>query len=81
MLDRGLDIQAAIDEPRSFYRDGSLYLEPALAGLTGELTALGHRVLPAESAVGGAHGVLIDRETGVLTGGSDARKDGCALAI
>ncbi len=81
MLDRGLDIQAAIDEPRSFYRDGSLYLEPALAGLTGELTALGHQVLPAESAVGGAHGVLIDWETGVLTGGSDARKDGCALAI
>jgi gamma-glutamyltranspeptidase/glutathione hydrolase len=81
MLDRGLDIQAAIDEPRSFYRDGKLYLEPALAGLSGALTHAGHEVAPAESAIGGAHGVAIDWETGVLSGGSDGRKDGCALAI
>jgi gamma-glutamyltranspeptidase/glutathione hydrolase len=81
MLDRGLDVQAAIDEPRSFYRDGTLYLEPALAGLSGALTRAGHEVAPAEAAIGGAHGVTIDWETGVLSGGSDGRKDGCALAV
>ena len=81
LVDRGLDIQAAIDEPRSFHRDGRLYLEPALAGLGDALSAAGHDVAPAEQAVGGAHGITIDWDSGVLTGGSDARKDGCALAV
>lgn len=81
LLDRGLDIQAAIDEPRSFFRDGTLFLEPRLADLGPDLAEAGHTVAPAEQAVGGAHGITIDWETGVLTGGSDARKDGCALAL
>ncbi len=81
LVDRGLDIQAAIDEPRSFFRDGALFLEPALAPLGRTLAEQGHVVAPAERAIGGAHGITIDAENGVLTGGSDARKDGCALAI
>jgi gamma-glutamyltranspeptidase/glutathione hydrolase len=80
LLDRGLDIQAAIDEPRSFYRDGTLFLEPALICLTGDLAAAGHVTAPADQAVGGAHGITIDWNSGVLTAGSDARKDGCAMA-
>jgi gamma-glutamyltranspeptidase/glutathione hydrolase len=81
LVDRGIDIQAAIDEPRSFHRDGQLQLEPALAGLAGDLAAAGHDVVPADQAVGGAHGIVIDWNSGVLTGGSDARKDGCAIAV
>ncbi len=81
LVDRGLDIQAAIDEPRSFHRDGTLLLEPALAGLADELAAAGHMTAPADQAVGGAHGITIDWDSGVLTGGSDARKDGCAMAV
>ncbi len=81
LVDRGIDIQAAIDEPRSFHRDGRLQLEPALAGLAGDLAAEGHDVMPADQAVGGAHGITIDWASGVLTGGSDARKDGCAIAV
>jgi gamma-glutamyltranspeptidase/glutathione hydrolase len=81
LLDRGLDIQAAIDEPRSFFHEGTLSLEPALAPLADELRELGNRVAPAEAAIGGAHGITLDWGSGVLSGGSDARKDGCALAI
>jgi gamma-glutamyltranspeptidase/glutathione hydrolase len=81
MLDRGLDIQAAIDEPRTFFHDGIVEFEPGLAAVAAGLRDLGHRVQPADQAVGGAHGVTIDRATGVLTAGSDARKDGCAIAV
>lgn len=81
LADRGLDIQAAIDEPRSFHRDGRLHLEPALMGLAGMLAAAGHDVVEADQAVGGAHGITIDWDADVLTGGSDARKDGSAMAI
>jgi gamma-glutamyltranspeptidase / glutathione hydrolase len=81
ILDRRLDLQAAIDEPRSFFRDGTLLLEPALAGLSEALAEAGHAVAPANDAIGGAHGVAINWTSGVLTGGSDGRKDGCALAV
>ena len=36
-------------------------------------------VAPAESPHGGGQGILIDRERGVLSAGSDPRRDGCAL--
>jgi gamma-glutamyltranspeptidase/glutathione hydrolase len=81
LLDRGLDIQAAIDEPRSFFSNGMLQLEPRLASLSAPLADLGHRVTMAESPVGGAYGITIDWTTGVLTGGADPRKDGCAVAV
>jgi gamma-glutamyltranspeptidase / glutathione hydrolase len=81
MIDRGLDVQAAIDEPRSFYRDGKVFLEPPLARLSPALRRTGHRVELADQAIGGAHSIQIDWESGVVAGGSDGRKDGCALAM
>jgi gamma-glutamyltranspeptidase/glutathione hydrolase len=81
MHDRGLDIQAAIDAPRSFFREGKLALEPALGQLAEELMDSGHVVSTADAAIGGAHGVSIDWTRGVLTAGSDHRKDGLALAV
>ena len=44
-----------------------------------ELKARGHKVVAAEKPIGGGQAILIDWENGVLTGGSDPRKDGCAL--
>ena len=44
------------------------------------LKARGHDVMLRPVPLGGGQAIRIDRERGVLIGGSDARKDGCALA-
>lgn len=80
LFDHGLDIQAAIDSPRSFLSAGTLQLEPRLAGIGAALTEAGFAVAEAASPIGGAHGIVVDWERGTLTAGSDARKDGRALA-
>lgn len=81
VFDHGQDIQDAIDRPRSFLLHGELQLEPKLMRDAAALQAAGLRTAPAKQAVGGAHGIHIDWACGTLTGGSDARKDGCALAF
>ena len=40
------------------------------------LAALGHQVAWSDIPHGGGQAIAIDRATGVLTGGSDPRKDG-----
>lgn len=82
LLDFSLDIQEAIDRPR-FFPDpvtGDVevergVLEPVREGLR----AKGHRLIDAERPIGGAQAIWIDWERNVLTGGSDPRKDGCAI--
>ena len=39
----------------------------------------GHTLQPVPLGIGGAQAIRIDHEHGVLEGGSDPRKDGCAL--
>jgi gamma-glutamyltranspeptidase/glutathione hydrolase len=80
LLDRGLDVQEALDAPRSFAYGGGLELEPGFApGLAEGLAARGHLVRPAPGPIGGGQVIWIDPATGTLTAGSDPRKDGCAL--
>jgi len=81
MFDFGLDVQEAIDLPRIFAPPGdALEVEDGVPAAAIEgLKSLGHAVLPAERPIGGAQAILIDWEAGVLSGGSDPRKDGCAL--
>jgi len=43
------------------------------------LEGLGHAVAQSEEPIGGGQAIWIDWNAGTLTGGSDARKDGCAL--
>jgi gamma-glutamyltranspeptidase/glutathione hydrolase len=79
LLRGGLDPQAAAEAPRSFAYGGVLQLEPTTdAAVAGELERRGHTIVFTEKPLGGCQAILIDRERGVLIGGSDPRKDGLA---
>ena len=50
IIDRGLDVQEALDVPRSFAHDGVLELEPCIsAEVETELQKRGHRHAPMRS--------------------------------
>ncbi|MEM7508651.1 MAG: gamma-glutamyltransferase [Pseudomonadota bacterium] len=82
LWDYGMDIQEAMDAPR-FMADpftGEVEIEYTVPeAIRNELAALGHRIGPAAKPVGGSQAIWIDPETGIRTGGSDPRKDGCAI--
>jgi len=91
-IDFGMDAQAAGDALR-FSHDGSstpigdvmrdsgiVYLEPGIPEAIAEgLRQKGHRVEYREGGFGGYQGIWIDPETNMLHGGSESRKDGCAI--
>ncbi|ACL58617.1 gamma-glutamyltransferase family protein [Methylobacterium nodulans] len=80
LIDRGLDVQEALDAPRSFAFGGGLELEEGFSkDVAGALEARGHRVVPATAPLGGGQVIWIDHARGVLSAGSDPRKDGSAL--
>jgi gamma-glutamyltranspeptidase/glutathione hydrolase len=81
LIDFGLDIQEAIDLPRAFAEQtGEVEVESGVPIETVEvLRKLGYRPRPATKPLGGAQAIMIDWQQGVLTGGSEPRKDGCAL--
>jgi gamma-glutamyltranspeptidase/glutathione hydrolase len=80
IVDYAMDVQAAIDAPRAFFVGETTVVERGLPQASVEgLRARGHQVALAPSPWGGAQAIRIDWERGVLIGGSDPRKDGCAL--
>lgn len=80
LVDYGMDPQAALDSPRAMAYPGPLLAEDGVPAATVEgLRERGHTVEPAASPLGGGQAIMIDRERGVLIGGSDPRKDGLAL--
>jgi gamma-glutamyltranspeptidase/glutathione hydrolase len=81
ILQYGCDPQAAIDLPRLFPYAGKVEVEDSIpAALRAALAAKGHEIV-ADLPIphGGAQAIRIDHEKGILIGGSDPRKDGCAL--
>jgi len=80
MVDYGMDIQQAIDAPRVFYVDEVTEVERGVpeASVVG-LRSRGHNVVLRPLPHGGGQGIVIDWEKGNLIGGSDPRKDGCAI--
>lgn len=97
MLDLGMPPQQALDMPRWQIGDppdgvgaddagGRILVEEGWPSATlDELARRGHRLVPVEGfnrgVFGGGQIVLRDPETGVLMGGSDPRKDGCAVGF
>jgi len=80
MTDYGMDVQEAIDAPRVFFAGEQTVVEHGVSGAAVEgLRTRGHDVAVAAQPWGGAQAIRIDWERGVLIGGSDPRKDGCAL--
>ncbi len=80
MLEYGLDIQEAIDLPRLMPMKGKVQIEPGIPEATrAALAALGHDLEITARPHGGGQAIWIDRERGVLCGGSEPRKDGLAL--
>jgi gamma-glutamyltranspeptidase/glutathione hydrolase len=80
MVDYGMDIQQAIDVPRAFYVDEITEVEHGVSEETvAGLKERGHDVVLRRMPHGGGQGIIIDCETGNLIGGSDHRKDGCAI--
>ena len=79
ITDFGLSPQGAMDAPRCFADGDVLNVEDGYSdAVKAELSALGHNVQRPDTAIGGSQAILL-HEDGVLEGGSDPRKDGCAI--
>ena len=92
LIDFGMDVQQAGDLARFRHfgsseptgvpaaGGGSLALETDISpAARAALVARGHRLTTAPGSFGGYQAIRIDLDRGVLIGGSDPRKDGCAL--
>ncbi|MCO4823734.1 MAG: gamma-glutamyltransferase [Amylibacter sp.] len=78
----GMDIQQAMDLPRMMVDPdtGQVEIEGIVPEvIRNELAALGHEIVNPARPIGGSQAIWIDWDQGVLTGGSDSRKDGCAI--
>ncbi|NEU30206.1 gamma-glutamyltransferase [bacterium LRH843] len=74
-----LDLQSAIDAPRFFVEDDTLYLEDQVPdNVKKELKNRGYRVVVRESSAffGGIQGLYVDQNTNELNGGVDRRRNG-----
>jgi gamma-glutamyltranspeptidase/glutathione hydrolase len=95
LLDRGMNLQEAIDAPRVRALGGlRISAEQTFASeLIGRLASMGHQIIPGEEAPadwiqphefarsfkGSAQAVAIDPKLGTLCGASDPRLDGVAI--
>jgi len=93
MIDFGMNVQQAGEAPRVRHmgsasptgipaeqEGGKVYLEPGFAQDVIEcLIRKGHHAETKNTGFGGYQAVMIDHEQGSLHGGSDPRKDGCAM--
>ena len=77
-----VSVQRAIEPPRIFHFGGLLTAERGVSDKALDaLAGLGHKVGRAPVPHGGSQTIWIDRERGVLAGGSDPRKDGMAIGF
>ncbi|MGR3757997.1 MAG: gamma-glutamyltransferase [Tranquillimonas sp.] len=79
LRDYGMELQEAVDRPRSFPDGGDMKVERGYDdSVLAELADRGHRIAIPDTPLGGAQAIRI-HEDGMLEGASDPRKDGCAL--
>ena len=76
----GMDPQEALDWPRYFPKQRKVQVESGVSeAARSGLLARGHDLVEAPEPLGGGQAIAIDRQNGMLIGGSDPRKDGFAL--
>jgi gamma-glutamyltranspeptidase / glutathione hydrolase len=75
-----MDPQQAAEAPRVFAYRGALQVEHCVPEpVRADLARRGHAIELLDMPIGGCQAIWIDRERGVLIGGSEPRKDGMAL--
>jgi len=80
MIDFGMDVQQAGEQARFRDFESGVALESGIGPeVRKALEAKGHRLTIAPGMFGGYQAIQIDPKTGALFGGSDPRKDGCAI--
>lgn len=80
LIDDGLSLQDAIDQPRFFSKENEIELEIGFSSsVTEELERYGYNVIQATEPLGCAQAVWVDHSRGVLHGAADGRRDGVAL--
>jgi gamma-glutamyltranspeptidase/glutathione hydrolase len=76
----GLGVQEASDIPRFFHNGKELFLESGISSSVAlDLIEKGHKIGYDFDVFGGYQGIWIDESKGIFIGGSDLRKDGCAI--
>ena len=80
-IDFKMDIQESIDLGRVFpLPNGQVEAEAGIPqDVIRDLRKKGHDICASGQPIGGGQAIWIDWDQGVLIGGSDPRKDGCAL--
>tara|TARA_Y100001970_G_scaffold294370_1_gene451941 strand:- start:41449 stop:43038 length:1590 start_codon:yes stop_codon:yes gene_type:complete len=81
LIDYDMDIQEALDFPRGFSFEDSYDLESTIPhSVASGLQDRGHKINWVEEGIGGGQIVSMDLASGVISGASEPRKDGVALA-
>ena len=87
LVERGLNLQQAIDAPRVRYIGGRNVMmeeeltQPVIDALVakGHVRALAPAGIKYRALMGGGQAIMVDPATGALLGASDKRKDGLAI--
>ena len=76
----GMNVQEAGEAARIRWTGHALALEHGVSTRTRDgLAQRGHHLINETLGFGGYQGIILDSETGMMHGGSDPRKDGCAM--
>lgn len=82
VIDHGMSLQEAVEAPRVWTQGQELEVEKAIPeGVRQALRAMGHPVVEVETVAGGMNGVMIDPDTGLITGAACWRADGSPIAL